>query len=715
MGAAEVEVPQRRRWLAETSNLFLREPYPGPVRSTPTLALLFLTAPVWSRQSDGDERGCWKRLAERCGEELRWAKDWDEAAARASVERKPVLAVAWLYPGFDISDGSSTVFAMDPDIIELVNERCVPLRLTSDTAAPFVAQTSYGLSETAFGSGLLLVTPDGVVLADCAFLQPAVAYDFLCATLAAHPELAGHERAKKLTSEARAGRHLARGELEVAERRLGDPRSARGFLSRARLLRRRHDAAGALAALEEARQHDPGELAAEIDFEELAVLASLGGAAEMQGLCERIGSSFPDRDEACGAAYVLGLLDLAADDRAAATQRWRALVAEHPDSRWAAQAAATLLVPGAELADFQLSAPAAEVLASVRAVPWSPLPARQAQAAVEGALDWLVAERRADGTWPDASELEAEPANAISAAIDTLAVRALLAQRRPPPDLERETRLVLAAARLNLAARSDEPTYMTYEVWSDALWLELLADLLATSRPKGPADELRALGGELVQQLAQRQRTNGGWSYFEAVSLEADAEKPEQSISFVTASVVLALLRAHEAGIEVDEEMLARGIDALEAMRSEQGVFGYMLWSFQHAPDYEPVAGAAGRGPLCELALLRAGRSDPERLAAALELFFQHAATLDKERGKALMHCGPEGQGCHYVLYDYATAARALAALPAGAHKPFTARLLELLLAARRTDGAFLDTQVLGPASGTALALLAFAALDERD
>jgi hypothetical protein len=350
------------------------------------------------------------------------------------------------------------------------------------------------------------------------------------------------------------------------------------------------------------------------------------------------------------------------------------------------------------------------VRASVRDVPWAPLPAKEVRVSVEGALDWLVAERRADGTWPDASELEAEPSNAISAAIDTLAVRALLAHRSPLPNLEREVSLVIAAARASLAARSDAPTYMTYEVWSDALLLELLADLLETPRKEGLAGELRALGGEFVQELAKRQRTNGGWSYFEAASLEADAEKPEQSISFVTASVVLALVRAHEAGIEVDEEMLARGVDALEAMRGERGVFAYMLWSFQQRALDEPVAGAAGRGPLCELALLRAGRSDPGRLAAALELFFRHAATLDKERGKALMHCGAEGQGCHYVLYDYATAARAIAALPADAQKPFTARLLELLLAARRTDGAFLDTQVLGPASGTALALLAFGA-----
>jgi hypothetical protein len=142
-------------------------------------------------------------------------------------------------------------------------------------------------------------------------------------------------------------------------------------------------------------------------------------------------------------------------------------------------------------------------------------------------------------------------------------------------------------------------------------------------------------------------------------------------------------------------------------------VFAYMLWSYQERAPAEDPAGAAGRGPLCELALLRAGRSGEDRLRAALARFFEHSATLAKEAGKALMHCGAAGQGCHYVLYDYATAARAIAALPAAERRPQRARLLALLDATRRADGAFFDTPILGPACGTALALLALAELGE--
>ena len=681
------------------------------------MIILGSSGPARAAEDEDAERARWTELAARCGEELAWARDWEDAAARASAEEKPVLAVAWLYAGFTIADATRTVFAMDPDVIEIVNARFVPLRLAHDTEVPFASQESYGLSETAFGAALLVVTPRGEVLADTPHWQPVAAYDFLQRTLAEHPGFPGAKQPKGLDGEERAAWHLARGELDEAEKCLSDPRSTRGFFLRARLLRRRHETEAALAALESARerQRAPGDLAAELDGEQIALELGRGHVGTARSLCERLVQADPAREEALSAAHVLGVLDFFAGDRAAAERRWRALVADHAGSRWAAEAAAALLEPETQLGDFTLERSSPELLATLRDVPPAPLVERKPEAALEAGLEWLATKRRADGGWPDPSEIEgtAGAENSISVAVDVLAARALLAHRdRRGLDVGHEAELALRLARASLAARGDEPTYMTYEVWSDALALELVVDLLEAGAK--PAAELRALGRDLALGLAARQRSNGGWSYFEAASLEAGAVKPVQSISFVTATVVQALLRALEAEIEIDVEMMERGLDALEAMRSDSGVFAYMLWSYQKRAPEEDAAGAAGRAPLCELALLRAGRSDEGRLRAALDQFFEHSAMLAKETGKALMHCGTEGQGCHYILYDYATAARAVAALPASERKPYRARLLALLDSTRRADGAFLDTPVMGPASGTALALLALSDLGEK-
>ncbi|NOT31662.1 MAG: hypothetical protein HOP15_14540, partial [Planctomycetes bacterium] len=212
---------------------------PAPQESTPQGATAQDTNVQETnvQETNTDERAHWTELAARCGEELAWAKDWEEAVARAKAERKVVLAVAWLYPGFDIPNASRTVFAMDPDVIELVNARCVPLAITADSAVPFAAQERYGLPPTAFGAALLLVTPDGEVLADTPHWQPAAAYDFLWTTLAEHPELAGAERPRRLSDEERVAWHLARGEFSEATACVAELASARGYLLKARLLR----------------------------------------------------------------------------------------------------------------------------------------------------------------------------------------------------------------------------------------------------------------------------------------------------------------------------------------------------------------------------------------------------------------------------------------------------------------------------------------------
>ena len=76
------------------------------------------------------------------------------------------------------------------------------------------------------------------------------------------------------------------------------------------------------------------------------------------------------------------------------------------------------------------------------------------------------------------------------------------------------------------------------------------------------------------------------------------------------------------------------------------------------------VAGSAGRGPVCTLALLHGGRAEVEDLRTALDLFARHRGTYTRERGKSLMHCGSEGQGSHYLTFDYAYAAQAVSLLP---------------------------------------------------
>ena len=136
--------------------------------------------------------------------------------------------------------------------------------------------------------------------------------------------------------------------------------------------------------------------------------------------------------------------------------------------------------------------------------------------------------------------------------------------------------------------------------------------------------------------------------------------------------------------------------------------FEYFVWHDQNAPRNLSEPGAAGRGPVCMLPLFRAGRAGPDDLKSVLDIWLRHRKTLSKERGKVLMHAGADTEGSHYVTFDYATVAEAIAALPEADRASYRMALLEEMLEGRAVDGSYLDNPMIGPALGTGMVLGAF-------
>jgi hypothetical protein len=78
------------------------------------------------------------------------------------------------------------------------------------------------------------------------------------------------------------------------------------------------------------------------------------------------------------------------------------------------------------------------------------------------------------------------------------------------------------------------------------------------------------------------------------------------------------------------------------------------------------------------------------------------------------MHTGADAQGSHYLMYVWATAAEAAAALPHADAAPFRKAIREHLLKCRTEEGSFVDNPILGPNAATALALRTLYLLDHR-
>ncbi len=174
---------------------------------------------------------------------------------------------------------------------------------------------------------------------------------------------------------------------------------------------------------------------------------------------------------------------------------------------------------------------------------------------------------------------------------------------------------------------------------------------------------------------------------------------------FATATALQALHDARAIGCEVDDERIQRGLASLVKNRTEEGAFTY--------GDTRPgrkarasLQGAAGRMPLCELALFLFGASDDDKLAAAVAAGQEHHALLAAVR-KYDNHADRYGYGGFFFWFDMLGRAEAAVRLADAEQKARTcAAIRDLVLALPEFDGCFVDSHELARSYGTAMALL---------
>ncbi len=606
-------------------------------------------------------------LAARCGSEIAWTTTWPEAQQRAREQQRPILALVRAYQGLTLVDTTMLAPFMEESIVELVRDRFVALRFRIGDAAPFNASELYGIGPLAFGTTLLVLDADGCVHGDTYTLEATTLHDFL------------------------------RAQLPEAQRPPAWPRGEAG-----------------LATLEREAATAVGERKSALAIRRAELLVRLGRGAEALPLLDSVAEDdarFP------AALYFRGVVESADRDPTKARATWSRLIDGHESSRWAWLAAALLPLGYLEVAKGGAEPwPAAEIAATVATRRRAPLPAGRAAEAERDALRFLLDAQRPGGSWIFAGEVmsSVDPRDSpLVAAITSVATRALIpAASEPGADPRIETAIQRALAFLKeVAARPPSPSpVLDYHVWARAALLRCLAAAVdgGFADPDEWHDELAAT----TSLLLATQRKGGGFSYYQGPDPTKPDPRLEISFSFVTAYVVLALREAQAIGVDVDDEALARAVDCLARCREMNGTYSYALSHMDEGAGRDPKpSGAAGRGPECAWTLAQCGRATDGDVAKALDHFLACRKAFAQEQGKTLMHCGLEGEGSHYLLFDYAFAAQAAAALPAEERARYRGPLLDLVLAARTDAGSFVDNPVIGDHAGTALALEALRAL----
>jgi hypothetical protein len=205
-----------------------------------------------------------------------------------------------------------------------------------------------------------------------------------------------------------------------------------------------------------------------------------------------------------------------------------------------------------------------------------------------------------------------------------------------------------------------------------------------------------------LHKLAQRHA-----SALKQLQVGAGSYRHEYPNPFATAAVLQALHMARTAGVKVDSKQVNRGVGALIRCRGDSGGFTY--GSVRRGKPRVDVRGAAGRMPLCELALLLWGESDQDKLHHAIEVSLEHHQLMERVR-KYDDHAGRYGYGGFFFWFDMLGRTDAILALTdKEQRKRFLRKQREIILSIPEIDGCFVDSHELGRTYGTAMALICLA------
>jgi hypothetical protein len=702
-------------YLAEKGLLFTLA-YHAPLREfdalLPRFVSILKTFKFVEISAAPGEKGSLQRLAARCGTEIEWVTEWEEAAARARRGKRLILVLVRSLSGFQITNPFMSGPFMDPDILGLIRTRFVMLRFRKGMGAPFESHDVYGLSPGTFGTTLLVATPRGRIVGDTFSYEESSVHDLLVGTLAAHRDLCRVSPPSGLRGPKRARWAISCGEYDTARGLLASPASAQEHLLRARLFRRLRKGGDALREIEKARGYADPELADDLALEDALVRMRMGDRKAAYSGLASFRVRYPRSPRLPEALFWLGACAIIRSGVKSAKALWEELIAGHPENRWSWKAAASLSSTGFSLGLGERTGwPPEEILKTLELPPLEKLGADRVRQAEQDALRYLLSKQRPDGSWVCPSEVTRASHKLpmdFTVAITAICAMSLLPYRDDARILDAVHLALgyLVQAREIQKAVGDKVYFMDYTVWRNAYVLACLAACIEKGVVK--KEKFEPTMKELIAELGTKQKSGGGWSYYVTTDLERGTAA-NQSISFSTAAVLLGLHGAREAGVPVPESLWSKAVGCLERMKCADGTFEYMLF---HGAGRQQKAtagpGSAGRGPLCALTLYRWGRGDLEGMRKALAYFALHRSSYAALKRKTLMHTGPHSQGSHYLMFDYAYAAVALAQLPPKQRGKFRGMLLDQILDSRGADGSYVDNPIAGPHVGTAFALMAF-------
>jgi hypothetical protein len=345
--------------------------------------------------------------------------------------------------------------------------------------------------------------------------------------------------------------------------------------------------------------------------------------------------------------------------------------------------------------------------------------AEDVERAIRRGVDFLLLRQNRDGSWGSPQNTKGlniyAPVpgahQAFRAAVTSLCISALIDVNDSRSEVQEaidrgENWLLENLPRVRRATPD-----AIYNNWAHAYSLQALTRLI--QRHKGQPErqaELRALMDGQLDRLLRYECVDGGWAYYD---FDYGTQKPGGStISFVTATVLVAFHEAKQVGLEVPPKVIDRAKDSI--LRQRKPDFSYCYGEYLKMVPMHPVnrpAGSLGRSQACNVAMRLWGddKVSDEILRTWLDRFFARDGWLDLGRKRPIPHESFFAIAGYFFYYGHYYASLAIELLPEKERPQYYSQLAAILVPLQEKDGSWWDYPLYDyhQQYGTAFALLA--------
>lgn len=233
-----------------------------------------------------------------------------------------------------------------------------------------------------------------------------------------------------------------------------------------------------------------------------------------------------------------------------------------------------------------------------------------------------------------------------------------------------------------------------YNVWAHAYALEAFADEIPRAKDPARVAALRKGCAEALDFLVRFEFVDGGWGYY---NFDITARRPEHgATSFTTGTVLLAMKRAADQGIEVPARVVRRALDFLAVSRKPDGSFAYS-WDHRYYPQggINKTQGSLARTPVGLGAIRRWGDPVPtKQLVKALDDLHDKGHFLLIARKYPIPHEAWFQNSGYFCFYGYFYASQLFDLVPREVARDHARKLAATLLPLQEPDGSWWDYQL---------------------